>query len=646
MRTLLLPILLAWSIGSISPTAAVAGDDLTATVTAMARIGRAYGATFSPDGSRLAVISDLNGSPQLWIVPAGGGWPTLVTTGQDPVGAAEWSPAGDWLAFTVLPGGGLNSQVYVARPDGTGLRRLTDGGKENNWLSRWTWDGRHILISSNRRDPASMDSWLIDVASGAFREVARTPGIGSVTSVSADGTRMLLSRLRSRGDDNLYLVDLEKSTEILLTRHEPPATFDGEISLDGRTVYLSSNKDRDLFAFYRIPIGADGQPGTWELLAERADAELDGFTVNERETFASITWNVAGRTELELVDLRTRTRTPVALPSELSGPGRFSRDGAKLALTVSGSTRPPDVWVMDVASRALARVTRSSHAGVELDTLVKPELVHFEAHDGVRLSGWLYRPKNGRSPGAYVLSFHGGPEGQEVPAFRSDYQALLSQGIGVFAPNVRGSSGFGKAFVNLDNGPLRVNGVKDIRSCVEYLTTKGIADRKRLGITGGSYGGYMTMAGVTEFPELFAAGANLFGVVNFKTFFEQSEPWMAAISTIEYGDPATQADMLASLSPIHKLANITAAMMVLHGANDTNVPVVEAEQIVENLRSRQVPVEYILFPDEGHGWRKVPNRIRSAVAITEFFVKHLGVSAPDRKGSASGRIERPAAVSQ
>ena len=639
MRTLLLPFLLvALGISNAATNSpAGAGDDLTATVTAMARIGRAYGATFSPDGSRLAVISDLNGSPQLWVVPTGGGWPTLVTTGQDPVGSAEWSPASDWLAFTVLPGGGLNSQVYVVRPDGTGLRRLTDGGKENNWLSRWTWDGRQIVISSNRRDPASMDSWLIDVARGTFREIARNPGVGSVTSVSADGQRMLLSRLRSRGDDNLHLVDLEKGTDVLLTEHEPPALFEGEIAPDGRSVYISSNKDRDLFAFYRIPIGADGRPGTWDPLAERADAELDGFSVDERETLASLTWNVAGRTELELLDLRTRTRTPVTLPSELSGAGRFSRDGTKLALTVSGSTRPPDVWVMDVVSRALQRVTRTSHAGVDLDGLIKPELVHLKAHDGLPLSGWLYRPKNGRGPGPYVVSFHGGPEGQEVPAFRADYQALLSQGIGVFAPNVRGSSGFGKAFVNLDNGPLRVNGVKDIRNCVEYLTAHGIADPKRVGITGGSYGGYMTMAGVTEFPDLFAAGANLFGIVNFKTFFEQSEPWMAAISTIEYGDPATQADMLASLSPIHKVGNITAAMMVLHGANDTNVPVVEAEQIVENLRSRHVPVEYILFPDEGHGWRKVPNRIRSAVAITEFFVKHLGVSAQSGRESGSAQ---------
>ena len=375
-----------------------------------------------------------------------------------------------------------------------------------------------------------------------------------------------------------------------------------------------------------MPLGADGRPGAWELLAERPDAELDGLSVNEQETLASITWNVGGRTELELMDLRTRARTPVRLPSELADSGRFSRDGTKLALTVSGAVRPPDVWVMDVGTRTLRQVTHSSHAGVNLDDLVTPELVRFTAHDGLSLSGWLYRPKGQRGPGAYVLSFHGGPEGQEVPAFRADYQALLSQGIGVFAPNVRGSSGFGKKFVNLDNGPLRVNAVRDIQSCAEYLTKNGAADPKRLGITGGSYGGYMTMAGVTEFPELFAAGANLFGVVNFKTFFEQSEPWMAAISTTEYGDPSTQADLLASLSPIHKLSTIKAAMMVLHGANDTNVPVVEAEQIVENLRSRKVPVEYILFPDEGHGWRKVPNRIRSTVAITEFFAKHLAAA--------------------
>jgi dipeptidyl aminopeptidase/acylaminoacyl peptidase len=194
----------------------------------------------------------------------------------------------------------------------------------------------------------------------------------------------------------------------------------------------------------------------------------------------------------------------------------------------------------------------------------------------------------------------------------------------VFAPNVRGSAGFGKKFVNLDNGELRFNGIKDIKACVDYLVNNHLADPKRIGVTGGSYGGYMTMAALTEYPDLFAAGVDLFGIVNFMTFFQHTQPWMAAISTIEYGDPKTQKEMLDRLSPIYKLDRIKAATMVQHGANDTNVPVIEAEQIVKTLKERGVPVEYILFPDEGHGWRKIPNRIRSTVEMVRFFKEHLG----------------------
>jgi dipeptidyl aminopeptidase/acylaminoacyl peptidase len=311
------------------------------------------------------------------------------------------------------------------------------------------------------------------------------------------------------------------------------------------------------------------------------------------------------------------------LPTELAFAPKFSRDGRQLALVLNGAASPSDVWVLDVASGRFRQITHSPHAGVNLDDLVRPKLVRYNAHDGLPLSGWLWLPKQWSAPGPVVCSFHGGPEGEELPSFRSDYQALLMEGIAVFAPNVRGSSGFGKRFVNLDNGELRVNAVKDIKSSVDYLVDNKIADSRRVGIMGGSYGGYMTMAGLTAYPDLFKAGADLFGIVNFETFFANTEPWMAAISTIEYGDPKTQAEMLRRLSPIHNLDQVKAATIVLHGANDTNVPVVEAEQVVNNLKQRGIPVEYVLFPDEGHGWRKVPNRIRSTVEITHWFVKYL-----------------------
>jgi dipeptidyl aminopeptidase/acylaminoacyl peptidase len=276
---------------------------------------------------------------------------------------------------------------------------------------------------------------------------------------------------------------------------------------------------------------------------------------------------------------------------------------------------------------ALRQVTFSPHAGVAVEALIKPELVKFPAHDGLELSGWLYHLPGllgDAQPGPVVLSFHGGPESQERPGFNSTYQALLSRGISVFAPNVRGSAGFGKKFVNLDNGALRVEGVKDIKDCVDYLVSRKIADPKRIGIMGGSYGGYMTLAGLTEFPDLFAAGADLFGIVNFETFFSHTEPWMAAVSTVEYGDPATQKDLLVSLSPIHKLDRIKAPTLVLHGANDTNVPVIEAQQVVDTLKKRGVPVDLVLFADEGHGFRKIPNRVRSTVSVVEWFEKYLG----------------------
>jgi dipeptidyl aminopeptidase/acylaminoacyl peptidase len=596
----------------------------------LARIGRAYSPTFSPDGKQVALISDLNGIPHVWIVPTTGGWPTLVTSGSDPVGGVQWSPTSDWLALSVLPGGGLNSQVYVVRPDGTGLRRLTDGGKENNWLVNWTEDGKFLIVSSNRRDAATMDAYLLDPLTGKMEMVAELKGVGEISNVSRDGRRGVLSRLKSRGDNNLFLLDLAHKRETLLTEHAPPGEFFGEIAPDGQSVYLGSNKDRDLVAFGRIRFSPDGKAGSIEMMAERADAELGTFALNHAGTEAVLLWNVAGKHAMEFVDLRTGNRRDgPAPPAELVSGVQYSRDDRLLAFAASGSAAPSNVWIMDATSGKTTRLTDVPHPGVTLADLVKPELVKFRAHDGLELSGWLYRPHAASGTAPFVVSFHGGPEGQERPAFRSDYQALLSQGIGVFAPNVRGSSGFGKKFVNLDNGALRVEGVKDIKDSVDYLVHNGLADRARVGITGGSYGGYMTMAGVTEFPELFAAGVDLFGIVNFATFFAQSEPWMAAISTIEYGDPATQADLLAQLSPIHKLDRIKAAMMVQHGANDTNVPVVEAEQIVDTLKQRGVPVEYILFPDEGHGWRKVPNRIRSITEMVAFFKKHLSAATTD-----------------
>ena len=351
-------------------------------------------------------------------------------------------------------------------------------------------------------------------------------------------------------------------------------------------------------AFASAPTAA---PAPSRFVAERPDAGLSGFEIDETGKRALLVWNVAGRAELALVNLATGKSRPITgTLFDVVGSLSRSRAGRLWALSAAGANRPTDVWLLDGSTGRVRQLTRSAHPGVALDRLVRPELVRFTAHDGLPLSGWLYRAPGRTGPGAVVLSFHGGPEGQEVPTFRPDYQVLLAQGISVFAPNVRGSAGFGKRFLDLDNGPLRVEGVKDLKDCADWVVKSGVGDPKRLGVMGGSYGGYMVMAGLTEFPGLFAAGA---------------------------GDPKTQRDLLQRLSPIHKLDRIRTPTIVLHGANDTNVPVVEAEQVVSTLKKNGVPVEYVLFPDEGHGFRKLTNRVRASVEITTFFLRHLSGDA-------------------
>lgn len=596
-------------------------DDLVEQVARMGAIGVSYGGVFSPDGERVAFITNASGVPNVWMADADGGHLQQLTESEDQVGSVNWSPKGDTLAIDIAPGGGLNSQIYLMPADGGEMRMITAGGEVNNWLIGWSDNGRYLNYSSSVESDNGMDCWVHDTESGENRLIVKNQGIG-VCQLSPDNQHALAWRMVSRGNTDLYLIDVETAAEQLLTPHVGVAISEGGHFLDDDTLVFATNVDREMLALAKVDI-ADGEAGSLEILAGRDDAELAGMD-KLADGRLLLNWNAAGRSELAFFDLANDEMTPgPSLPAELAGVPEASSDGKQALFTVSGSTVPNDVWRLNLADDKFTRISRTPYEGVDLDSLVKPELKTYSAHDGLELSGWLYRPRGQTEAGPMVLHFHGGPEGQTRPRFSTTFQALLGRGISVFAPNVRGSSGFGKTFVNLDNGALRFDGVKDIESTVKFVIEAGFADSERIGIMGGSYGGYMVMAGITEYPDMFAAGANLFGIVNFATFFAQTEPWMAAISTIEYGDPDTQAELLQQLSPIHQIDRIVTPTIVLHGANDTNVPVIEAEQVVESLKAREVPVKYVLFPDEGHGWGKVENRVTSDVEVVKWFEAHL-----------------------
>lgn len=629
-RLLMTPclLLLAGAAGAQSVPAST--PDLAARIKAMAEIPTTGGAVYSRDGKRIAFISNRSGTPQVWMVDARGGTPKQITQSADPVGSLAWSPIDDTIAYDVARGGGFNAQVYFSRPDGSEVTRITSGGKEDNFAGSFAPDGRY-WFRSNIRKPAAPDTWIHDPKTGKAAIAIQYEGLGGVNDIERPGNRALISRVVTRGNTNLYLHDLDTGKEILLTPHEGPAIAFGELAPDGSAAYIVNNLGRDRLVVSKIPIDPAGQPGKMTVLAERADAEADGFVLSDDGKRAVLIWNVGGRSELELVTLPSGKRAALPPPpGEIAFVNDLSPLGDRIALTLSGATQPGSAWQYEIAQRRYTPIAPIATPGVDLATLIKPEIRKYKAQDGLELSGWLYLPKGFKQPGAVVLSFHGGPEGQERPGFRSDYQALLAQGIAVFAPNIRGSSGFGKAFLALDDREKRVDANRDILDSANYIVSSGVGAKDRLGIVGGSYGGYVVMVGVTDYPDTFAAGVDMYGIVNFETFFSQSTPWMGAVSGGEYGDPKTQAALLKQLSPIHKLDRITAAMLVMHGANDTNVPLIEAQQVVDTLKKNGRDVEFLLFPDEGHGWRKIPNRVKSTLTMTDFFKRHL------LKGAESG----------
>lgn len=603
---------------STKVTAQKSSEDIAKKIEAMAKVGACNSPSFSPDGKEIAFISNISGLPQLWKIPSTGGWPIQLTNFDDPVSSASWAPNKNKIAFQLAPGGGMNSQIYLINSDGTGLEQITPGGKTNNWVGVWSRDGNYLAYSSNQSNPAGMDCYFYNFKNSSSELIVENQGIGVISDINKDNSQSLLYRLVSRGSNDVYVVD-KKRNETLLTKHSGPGTFYGKFSPKGE-IYMASNLDRDLIAFGKV------ENKEIKILSERTDSELEDFVINKAGTMALLVWNTGGRNQVSLFDLQNENELRLfEMPVELISLSDFSNDDQYFLFTGNGSREPSNIWIYDLQNDSYKKLTESPHPGIKLEELVSPKLVKFKSFDGLELSGWLYKPDTGNEPYPTVISYHGGPEGQSRPYFSYSFQALISQGIAVFAPNVRGSSGFGKRFVNLDNGALRINGVKDIESCYNYIVSSEFSDSEKVGIMGGSYGGYMVMAGITEYPDMFAAAANLFGVVNFQTFFQNTEPWMAAISKVEYGDPDIEGEMLKDLSPIHKVDVIKTPTIVLHGANDTNVPVVEAKQVVENLEKRNIPVEYVLFPDEGHGWRKTANKVTSTISIVNWFKLYLEV---------------------
>jgi len=620
--------------------ASVSAPDVEGAVALAEELVDAWGSwspNMTPDARQVAFISDRSGSPQLWIqnVVLDGEQPPArhVPLSDDPVLSVRWAADSRWLACEVATDGGVRTAIWVVRPDGSDARRVAGGPEEHAELGPWTRSGHRFVVTVPATSPEQPTrSFLADPATGRLDPLA-DGNLIHVLDVSLE-ERFIVVRDGERGQQYVVVVDrltdqdfsalplgATGSTEVALIR-PAPEDHGGPVY-----VYLASDVGLPRRQLIGLPFGPNGWRGEPRTLAAREDAELEDIDADDAGRLLLLVWNVAGRSELELMDTATGGRTPISgLPGLVAADPVLSRDGSSVVLGVQGPTRPRELWHVNTTTHAWTRIT--SAPPLPKRRLVVPTLETFPGRDGLPLSGWLYRaPGRLNGPGPVVLYLHGGPEDQERPAFAPQHQALAAAGLSVFAPNIRGSSGFGREFVHADDLHGRYDAFADVLAAAEHLVEAGIAEPGRVAVTGRSYGGYLTLASLAFSPGVFAAGVDVCGMSDMVTFYRDSEPWIAAAAVTKYGHPERDRTLLEDISPLASAAGIDVPLLVVHGEHDTNVPIGEAHQIVAALRELGRPVEYLELPGEGHEFRRAASRKELAGAMTRFLHAHLRVGA-------------------
>ncbi|EMA69846.1 peptidase S9 prolyl oligopeptidase active site domain protein [Halorubrum aidingense JCM 13560] len=607
----------------------------------------AGGADLGPDG-RLSFLLNTTGTGQVWSLRAPLGWPEQHTFFEESVSFVDSSPERAEAVFGMDEGGNERAQLYLLNYESGEITDLTARPAAKHRWGGWDSEGDRFAFASNRRDEAVFDVYVQDRdATGNDAELIHEgDGWLSVAGWSPSDDRLIVHEAHSSFDHDLYTLELASGELTHHTPHEGKVRYGSpEWGPDGEAIYLVTDRDSDTLRLERLDLST----GEFSVVASgaggREDNEgeddspvkpggddgwnVDGVAIHEASRRVVYSRNVDGYTEITVGELVEPDRIdPLPdpdLPEGVAGGVSFGPDGDRFAITAAGSAHNANAYVVDATTGETERWTAASTAGIPPDTFVDPELVHYPTFDGREIPAFFSVPATEPPEDGYpvVVDIHGGPESQRRPSFAAVTQYLLNSGYAVFEPNVRGSSGYGKAYSALDDVEKRMDSVADIRNGVEWLHDHPEVDSDRVVAMGGSYGGFMVLAALTEYPELWAAGVDIVGIANFVTFLENTGEWRRELREAEYGSLADDREFLESISPINNIEAIESPLFVLHGENDPRVPVGEAEQIVEKAREQDVPVRKLIFDDEGHGFSKLDNRIEAYREIVEFLAEHV-----------------------
>jgi dipeptidyl aminopeptidase/acylaminoacyl peptidase len=589
-----------------------------------------FGSAWSPDGKQVSFTTDMSGRLNLWKVSASGGWPLQLTQSDDRQYSATWSPDGKWIVYQQDAGGNELWDLYAVPSDGGTPANLINTPDVREEGPLWARDGKTVALNVKPKESTNYDIALLDWSTKKIRkltsETDKSYSWGAV-AWSPDGKTLYANRGEISGvpEAEIYSIDVATGKLENLTPHQGKILYAASsLSPDGGTLLITSNQkdgyqNVGLFdiASKKITWATDTK---WEASSEHfsPDGKLFAYEIN-----------ADGQIDAYLADRATMRAEKIDLPPGLNyfsgNPTTFSPAGDRVLINHQSSTHPGDIWVYDLKSRRPEQLTFSAIASLETTPMPPSQIVHYKTFDGKTVSALMWVPFNikrdGTNPGLVLP--HGGPTGQMVDYWNTDVSALVSRGYVCIAPNVRGSTGYGLEFQKANYKDLGGGDLQDEVYAAKFLETTGYVDAKKTGITGGSYGGFMTLMAVGKTPDVWAAGVELFGIINWYTMLQHEDALLQEYEKSLMGDPEKDRKVYEAASPITYIHNAKAPLLVLQGDNDPRVPKEEAQQVVDLLKKDGKTVDVHYYSNEGHGFEKRENRIDSIRRTVEWFDKYL-----------------------
>jgi len=586
---------------------------------------------FNNQNEGLFISTRFGNVSQLHLVKSPGAARNQITYFQEPIGSVAIHPTQSSIAFTMDRGGSEYSQIYLLDTKSASTQMLTDGVSRNGG-PLWSNSGDRIAFQSTKRNGSSNDVWVMSIDDPQNTKLILESPDGSwwgAVDWTENDDKVLIQNYISIANSKAYIVDLntQKKTLLLGKKDAPSVNSALAFDKDDKGIFFITNQygEFNQLAYYNIATSEV------TVISKEISWDVDGFSISEDSKKAAFVVNENGYSSLYLLNPKSFAFKKVTtLPIGLIGSMQFSKDNRSLGLTLNTYQSPSDTYVLDLQYSSLrygklTRWTYSEVGGLDTSKFVEPELIHYESFDGRKIPAFIYSKKT-ESPQPVIISIHGGPEGQARPSFSSTYQLWMSNlGAAVITPNVRGSDGYGKEYLSLDNGFKREDSVKDIGALLDWIKTQPHLDSNRVAVYGGSYGGYMVLASAVYYSDRLKAAVDIVGISNFVTFLKNTKDYRRDLRRVEYGDerdPDMEA-FLQNISPNNNVDQIQVPMFVVQGENDPRVPVTEAEQVVKSLRNNGKKVWYMNALNEGHGYRKKENRDIYQQAVILFLKENL-----------------------